>query len=245
MILIVAPTDRGNDPSAELRAAIGQLKQRSLDQSDEVCIEVAVLSGDTVTIGAALDRARDRPVGKVILVSAQTVLDRSFDAWCRRVVGHWIRANNPDFPILLAPPLARQPGYLNALAEAVENAHEQITGKTAPLVSAAWEEVPGFARHVLLCRGPRCSVRGAADLARAVADGLEQRSLGDDDILMTQTGCLFPCNQGPVLVVYPDDVWYSRLAPDDVPRLIDEHLRGGRPLVDRLAPRAARSKELR
>ena len=233
MIIIVAPTNRGAEPANELADAVEVLA----DRFGSGHVQIAVRGGDTTTICDALDRAHDHQPAKVIMVSAQTVPDRSFDAWCRRVVGHWIRTTSPKYPILLAPSLARQPGYLGALTQAVEAADSPITGKTAPLLSPAWETVPGFGHHVLVCRGPRCSALGAGELASALATELDRRGLGDDDVLLTQTGCLFPCNQGPVLVVYPDNTWYARLAPADVPQLVEQHLVSGRVLRDRLAPR--------
>lgn len=241
LVMIVAPTNRGLDPAAELLEAIAYLQEELAGAS----VEVAVLGGDSTTITQALDRAQNRSaehqVSEVIMVSAQTIADRSFDAWCRRVVGHWIRTRKPSFPILLAPPVARQEGYLTALTEAVRSAKEPITERTAPLLSPAWEQVPGFARHVLVCRGPRCSALGAAELASSLDEALDERGLDDDDVLVKQTGCLFPCSQGPVLVVYPDNTWYAQLTPDDVPGLVDQHLVGGVPLAGRLAPRRSQS----
>lgn len=240
LVMIVAPTNRGLEPAAELSAAIAYLQEELAD----AMVEVAVLGGNATTITEALDQAQDRAgdrrVSKVIMVSAQTIADRSFDAWCRRIVGHWIRTRKPAFPIFLAPPIAKQDGYLHALTEAVRAAEEPITERTAPLLSPAWEQVPGFSRHVLVCRGPRCSALGAAELASSLVGALDERGLDDDDVLVTQTGCLFPCSQGPVLVVYPDNTWYAHLTPDDVPDLVDEHLVGGEPLIGRLAPRSQR-----
>lgn len=233
-IMIVAPTNRGHEPAAELDAAVEHLQTELLPAH----VQVALLGGNATTISDALDQALAQLTTKVIIVSAQTVIDRSFDAWCRRVVGYWIRANNPPFPVFLAPPISRQPGYLNALKESVQRADTLITHKTAPLLSPAWETVPDFNRHVLVCRGPRCSAMGAGDLAQTLNEELHHRAISEDDVLVTHTGCLFPCNQGPVLAVYPDNTWYARLTPDDVPRLVDQHLTGGQPLAELLAPRS-------
>ncbi|MGX6450241.1 (2Fe-2S) ferredoxin domain-containing protein, partial [Patulibacter sp. S7RM1-6] len=94
----------------------------------------------------------------------------------------------------------------------------------------AWTRVPAHRHHVLVCRGPRCSMRGSAAVSRALGDALAARGLGDDDVLVTQTGCLYPCDRGPVAVVHPDDAWYGALTPEAAGRLVDEHLRAGRPL---------------
>jgi (2Fe-2S) ferredoxin len=61
---------------------------------------------------------------------------------------------------------------------------------------------------------------------------LEQRQL-IGTINVTETSCLGPCPLGPMMVVYPDAVWYSRVKEDDVAAIVEQHLVGGKP-VDRL-----------
>jgi (2Fe-2S) ferredoxin len=50
---------------------------------------------------------------------------------------------------------------------------------------------------------------------------------------VTETSCLGPCPLGPMMVVYPDAVWYSRVKEDDVTEIVEQHLVGGKP-VERL-----------
>ena len=50
---------------------------------------------------------------------------------------------------------------------------------------------------------------------------------------MTPCGCLGPCFDGPMMVVYPDAVWYGGGHPDDVPEIVEKHVLGGQP-VERL-----------
>jgi len=50
---------------------------------------------------------------------------------------------------------------------------------------------------------------------------------------INKAGCLGRCDEGPVLVVYPEGVWYTYLDEADIDEIIDEHLVGGRP-VERL-----------
>jgi (2Fe-2S) ferredoxin len=97
---------------------------------------------------------------------------------------------------------------------------------------ASWSRLPPFRCHVLLCQGPRCATRGAGDLwahfeARLQTEGLRP----DEEILVTRTGCLFPCNRGPVMVVYPSATWYGALSEEAVTQVVAEHLKQGTPLL--------------
>jgi (2Fe-2S) ferredoxin len=55
-------------------------------------------------------------------------------------------------------------------------------------------------------------------------------------VRVNHAGCLAQCGFGPMVVVYPDNVWYAMVTPDDVPEIVQEHLIGGRP-VQRLVYR--------
>lgn len=125
-------------------------------------------------------------------------------SWLRRVAAHWLRAG-ADRPVVVVD-------------------DRPVTGREAPLNSSAWDTVPGHRHHVLVCRGPRCSAQGADEVAEALDAALGAAGLGDDDVLVTQTGCLFPCNHAPVVVIHPDDVWYGRVDDEKVGRIVDSHL---------------------
>jgi len=81
-----------------------------------------------------------------------------------------------------------------------------------------------------------CAGRGADDLVRALTSALSEHPELWSTVSVTATGCLGPCTEGPTVVVYPEGVWYTRIAPTDVPELIREHLVGGR-TVERLVYR--------
>jgi (2Fe-2S) ferredoxin len=53
------------------------------------------------------------------------------------------------------------------------------------------------------------------------------------DVGFTVTGCLGFCNSGPLMVVYPDGIWYRATTPEDVDEIVDSHLKQGK-RVDRL-----------
>lgn len=61
---------------------------------------------------------------------------------------------------------------------------------------------------------------------------LRERRLEDDGagagrVLVAQAGCLYPCNLGPTMVVYPEGVWYGVSGPRAVERIVADHLVGG------------------
>ena len=100
------------------------------------------------------------------------------------------------------------------------------------------------ARHLFVCTNtrasgkPACGRGGGAAVVAAVQRLLVERR-APADILVTPSGCLGPCFDGPSAVVYPeppDGVWYGGLAVDDAPGLVD-HLMAGVPLAERITGR--------
>ena len=90
--------------------------------------------------------------------------------------------------------------------------------------------------HFLICTGGGCIASGALDVSEAVREELKARELaGEVDVV--ETGCLGPCVQGPVALVYPDGVFYQNIKVDDVPEIVEEHLLKGR-VVERLVSHA-------
>ncbi len=58
---------------------------------------------------------------------------------------------------------------------------------------------------------------------------VQNRGLADE-IKITRTGCLGPCEEGPVIVVYPEGTWYKAVTLDDVAELVESHILGGKPV---------------
>lgn len=61
---------------------------------------------------------------------------------------------------------------------------------------------------------------------------IEERDLSSE-VMITNTGCFGICSQGPVVVVYPENVWYKEVTPEDVPEIVESHFENGKK-VDRL-----------
>jgi len=107
-----------------------------------------------------------------------------------------------------------------------------------------------YARHVLVCTGGYCSPdrRGRA-LYSLLASLLQREGLlfGPDRVKRGELPCLGVCEGGPIVVVYPEGIWYHGVTPELLERIVVEHLRHGRVIEEavfhRLAPPAARGDE--
>jgi (2Fe-2S) ferredoxin len=89
------------------------------------------------------------------------------------------------------------------------------------------------ARHVLMCTGPRCTQDGVAAELMFARLGAEIDARLDLRIKRTRTHCMVACKfGGPVLVVYPEGVWYRCTNDADLQRIVSDHLEAGREVTD-------------
>ena len=97
-----------------------------------------------------------------------------------------------------------------------------------------------FRHHVFFCCNQRaegescCNDHHSADMQAYAKDRIRALGLkGRGKVRINKAGCLDRCDDGPVLVVYPDGVWYTFVDREDIDEIIDEHLVHGR-IVKRL-----------
>ncbi len=84
-----------------------------------------------------------------------------------------------------------------------------------------------FRAHVLVCGGTGCSSSGSGELIRRFEEQIAKQGL-DKEVKVVRTGCFGLCEAGPVVIVYPEGTFYSRIRPDDVDEIVSEHLLKGR-----------------
>lgn len=82
-------------------------------------------------------------------------------------------------------------------------------------------------RQVLVCQHANCVANGS----QAVLAAFQECDVPDVEIIAAE--CQGQCNMGPTVRVLPDEIWYCRVKPEDVPLIVEQHLQG-REVVDRL-----------
>jgi len=99
--------------------------------------------------------------------------------------------------------------------------------------------VEPFRYHVFVCTQekaegvPCCSVAGSFRVLNALHGELGAKGLADE-VQVSSCGCLGVCDSGPVMIVYPEGTWYTKLTAGDVPEIVASHFQAGQK-VARLA----------
>jgi (2Fe-2S) ferredoxin len=102
-------------------------------------------------------------------------------------------------------------------------------------VSVVKPKIGDYGRHLLVCTGPRCSQEGAS---QALFDSLGEKFKaaglheGELRVKRSRVSCFAACKGGPILCVQPDGTWYYDVTPENMDRIIREHLVGGHPVED-------------
>ncbi len=87
-------------------------------------------------------------------------------------------------------------------------------------------EKTGYRKQVLVCGGTGCQSSGSKKVLAALEDELKAQGI-EDEILVVRTGCFGLCSLGPIMIVYPEGVFYAQATPEGVRRVVKEHLKEG------------------
>ena len=88
--------------------------------------------------------------------------------------------------------------------------------------------------HVFVCTSSRvngqckgfCASKDSVDIVNAFMQEIQDRDL-QDDVMVTNTGCFGICSKGPIVVVYPENIWYGSVNVDDVTEIVESHFEEG------------------
>ena len=94
-------------------------------------------------------------------------------------------------------------------------------------------KVRAYDAHVLVCKGGDCKKRGSKSVRRTLKDELRAEGM-NRNVRVDSVDCLDLCKHGPNLVVYPGGTWYLGVVEQDVPEVVQRHLKDGEP-VEHLA----------
>ncbi|MGN0478954.1 MAG: NADH-quinone oxidoreductase subunit NuoF [Hominenteromicrobium sp.] len=89
-----------------------------------------------------------------------------------------------------------------------------------------------FRSNVLVCGGTGCTSSNSEKIMEKLREEISAKGL-DKEVNVVRTGCFGLCALGPIMIVYPEGAFYSRVTPEDVPEIVEEHLLKGR-IVKRL-----------
>jgi (2Fe-2S) ferredoxin len=94
--------------------------------------------------------------------------------------------------------------------------------------------------HLLICAGTSCVANGSLDLRDALVEEIAKNEL-QEEVYVATTGCNGFCAAGPLMIAYPDEVFYQKLSVDKVPYFVEEYLLKGRLVKEHLfeSPEAA------
>ncbi len=99
-----------------------------------------------------------------------------------------------------------------------------------------------YKAQVYVCAGAGCISSGCKEVQRTLLAELAKHGL-EEEIRVLETGCIGSCDLGPVILVYPDGIFYQKVTASDVAEIVTEHIKNGRP-VERLFYRDNENKAL-
>ncbi|WP_417271460.1 MULTISPECIES: (2Fe-2S) ferredoxin domain-containing protein [Alphaproteobacteria] len=189
------------------------------------------LERDGIGMWQALTRMVARGATEITLRPVGLPFSQSLMAWLPGAVGEWLaRPENAGCLLWLADDTALNDDVLASIAQAPVQ-RRPIKPRPHGSMGKGWDAPPAHKNHILVCTGPRCHLRDAPDLLGILKAEINRLRLGDD-CFVTATGCLFPCNAGPVVVVYPRGQWFRLPDAPAVRRFAETVLHRNQPLSE-------------
>jgi len=106
----------------------------------------------------------------------------------------------------------------NRVSVKIKTTVESHTDKSAPPLS----QQP--TRQILVCQHRTCRKQGAAKVLAAF------QALPVNGVTVSGSPCLGECGNGPMVVVLLEETWYCRVHPDEVPTVVQRHIKDGQPV---------------
>ncbi|WP_069159982.1 (2Fe-2S) ferredoxin domain-containing protein, partial [Nocardia altamirensis] len=154
-VLVARPTPSGVD-----LAAVASL-------ADACRITYALLDQGEPTIHTALDDAARQEI-PVTLIPLAVPRDRYLETWIARAVANWKETRARELDVRITESVDTTPAFADLVRSMMREDGTAIAASPRAFRSPAWSEIPEHTSHILVCRGPRCTVYGAGELHRAL-----------------------------------------------------------------------------
>ena len=213
VIVVLRPTVSGLDESAARRMF------DAVRAGTDVDVRVAYLDVASPSLHEELDRAHTDDVDKVVLIPVAVPRDRYLFTWTSRAVANWRETRiDAELEVSLHEPESFEGAVAGQVIDELGAEGKPITASPASYRSPAWSVIEPHDKHLLVCKGPRCMAYGAGPLHRAMSAAAKGTSTK-----VTGTGCLSPCNLGPLVIANPDGSWFGYLGAEDADSLVAGH----------------------
>ena len=114
---------------------------------------------------------------------------------------------------------------LQDLAEIREKMRKEVALRTGEDAASKYD------KQVLVCGGTGCTSSGSMKVIEKLESELSANGL-TDKIQVVKTGCFGLCALGPIMIVYPEGTFYSKVNVDEIPRIVKEHFMEGNPVQE-------------
>ncbi len=104
-----------------------------------------------------------------------------------------------------------------------------IKSKASEVVNVRVDRNDNGKKDVLVCGGTGCTSSGSANIIKKLEEEIEKNGL-KDKVNIIKTGCFGLCALGPIMIVYPEGTFYSKMEVDHIPEIVESHLKNGIPV---------------
>lgn len=206
----------------------------------------AYVDHGTPDLTTALDTCASAGATSILVAPIYSPIDRFLSTWIPQILRRWLR-RRPQFKgveVTLAPAvgmsdaLARAALETLAAAERDGGSDELDEALGADYGNPGFNVIPAYQHQALVCVGPRCATRGSSEIYERVRESIARQGMArskdapvsKNRVSLIRTGCLFPCNLGPMIVVHPGDTWYCSVTPEMVDEIVEQHFLNGQVL---------------
>ncbi|XSG82168.1 MAG: hypothetical protein ACPW61_14025 [Methyloligella sp. ZOD6] len=224
------------DRTQSLKQLREALKEQLPAAWEESRIEIAFGDLTGPSLPQVLDGLMAEGVRNAAIVTCMVPADPALSTWLAGALSQWRQDRRSEMQVRLLPPVEQALDFPRAIVQLLAQPDSKDVALTEPsLGKPGWSKVPEHNRQIYFCMGARCAHRLAEPLWQHLRARMkEHRSLGAgaERVMCVRCSCLFPCNLGPLMTVYPGGIWYGGLTMERIDRIVAEHLVKGVPVQD-------------